>query len=284
MADRQWFVARGDRQDGPYSDERLRALIRTGSVAAETLVWCEGMSAWAPASAIPGLMSSAARGSSLPPAVLPRVHDDQHLALNVRVWGLFWRSVLLGVSELAVIPLPWMATNFFRWLVEHVELPRQQRAAFAGKPGDIWWVFILYGLCAVVGTVFEYAQLLLIPVTTFLALLILRWFFGNLTWAGQTARLRFTGGYWPLLGWTILLPLSILSIIGWAWVSTASTRWMCRHIEGSRRRLVFTASGWSYLWRVLVLALTAVFLIPIPWTVRWFTRWFVSQFVLVEPV
>jgi hypothetical protein len=46
--------------------------------------------------------------------------------------------------------------------------------------------------------------------------------------------------------------------------------------------LVFTASGWSYLWRVLVVGLTSIFIIPIPWVLRWFTRWLVSQFALVE--
>jgi hypothetical protein len=79
-----------------------------------------------------------------------------------------------------------------------------------------------------------------------------------------------------------LLPLSILSIVGWAWVSTAWARWMCRHVEGSHRELVFNASGWSYLWRMLVVVLTSIFLVPIPWTLRWFTRWAVSQLALVE--
>jgi hypothetical protein len=57
---------------------------------------------------------------------------------------------------------------------------------------------------------------------------------------------------------------------------------MCRNVQGSSRELVFTASGWGYLWRALVVAVTAIFLIPIPWTVRWFTRWLVSQTALVE--
>jgi hypothetical protein len=85
-----------------------------------------------------------------------------------------------------------------------------------------------------------------------------------------------------MLGWSVLLPLSVITIIGWAWVATAWARWTCRHIEGSSRELVFTASGFGYLWRALVFAFTAIFIIPIPWTVRWFTRWLVSQFALVE--
>jgi hypothetical protein len=57
---------------------------------------------------------------------------------------------------------------------------------------------------------------------------------------------------------------------------------MCRNAQGSSRELIFTASGLGYLWRALVLALTAIFIIPIPWTAWWFTRWLVSQLALVE--
>jgi hypothetical protein len=53
-------------------------------------------------------------------------------------------------------------------------------------------------------------------------------------------------------------------------------------VQGSSRELIFTASGLGYLWRALVLALTAIFIIPIPWTAWWFTRWLVSQLALVE--
>lgn len=284
MASRQWFIARGDKQDGPFSDERLRELIASGGVTADTLVWCEGMSAWARAAEVPGLMPPAHRPPPLPAgAAAAPAYGGHALSINVRVWPLFWRSVLVATSELAVIPLPWVATYYYRWFVEQIELPQRQRVTFAGKPEDVWWVFMLYALCAVAGIAYSYAQLLLIPLSTLFVLMIARWFFANLTWAGQTTRLKFTGGYWPLLGWTVLLPLSIITIIGWAWVATAWTRWMCRHVEGSRRQLVFTASGWSYLWRVFVVALTAIFVVPIPWTLRWFTRWMVSQFALVEP-
>jgi hypothetical protein len=175
-----------------------------------------------------------------------------------------------------------VAPIFIRWFAERIELPGGQRIGFVGKPEDIWWVFILYALVAVVGIAYQPVQLLGIPVQAFLGLLILRWLVANITWEGQTQPLRFTGGFWPLLGWSLLLPLSILSIIGWAWVATAWARWMCRHVQGSSRELVFTASGLGYLWRALVVVFTAIFIIPIPWTAWWFTRWLVSQLALVE--
>jgi len=278
MADRQWYTGRDGRQEGPYSDERLRQLIASGMVRGETLVWTAGMTNWAKAAEVPGLMPAQRMTAAVSGAPVP----TGLLTLHVGVWALLWRGFVLAISELAVIPLPWVAPIFIRWFAERIELPGRQRIGFVGKAEDIWWVFILYALVAVVGIAYQPVQLLGIPVQAFLLLLIQRWLVANITWEGQKQPLRFTGGFWPLLGWSVLLPLSVLSIIGWAWVATAWARWTCRHIEGSSRELVFTASGFDYLWRALVFAFTAIFIIPIPWTVRWFARWLVSQFALVE--
>ena len=278
MADRQWYTGRDGRQEGPYSDERLRQLIASGMVRGETLVWTAGMTNWAKAAEVPGLMPAQRMTAAVSGAPAP----TGLLTLHVGVWALLWRGFVLAISELAVIPLPWVAPIFIRWFAERIELPGRQRIGFVGKAEDIWWVFILYALVAVVGIAYQPVQLLGIPVQAFLLLLIQRWLVANITWEGQKQPLRFTGGFWPLLGWSVLLPLSVLSIIGWAWVATAWARWTCRHIEGSSRELVFIASGFGYLWRALVFAFTAIFIIPIPWTVRWLTRWLVSQFALVE--
>jgi hypothetical protein len=57
-------------------------------------------------------------------------------------------------------------------------------------------------------------------------------------------------------------------------------RWMCRHVEGGNRQLVFTAGGWDILWRSWLFFLSCVVVIPIPWTLHWITRWYISQFAL----
>jgi hypothetical protein len=282
MADRQWYTGRDGKQEGPFSDERLRELIASGMVRGDTLVWSAGMTNWAKASEVPGLMPARRVPSVAPGAAAGSGAPIGPLSVDVGVWALFWRAMILGFSELAVIPLPWIAPIFIRWFVERIQLAGGWRVGFVGKAEDIWWVFILYALCAVAGVAYSPLQLLAIPLQAFLALLIVRWFCTNLTWEGQTEPLRFTGGYWPMLGWSVLLPLSVITIIGWAWVATAWARWMCRNVQGSSRELVFTASCWGYLWLALVVAVTAIFLIPIPWTVRWFTRWLVSQTALVE--
>jgi hypothetical protein len=57
---------------------------------------------------------------------------------------------------------------------------------------------------------------------------------------------------------------------------------MCRHIEGTRRDVVFEGSGLEFLWRSIVTLLVSLLIIPIPWMYRWLTRWLASQLVLVE--
>ena len=114
-----------------------------------------------PARHVPSVAPGAAAGSGAP--IGP-------LSVDVGVWALFWRAMILGFSELAVIPLPWIAPIFIRWFVERIHLPGGWRVGFVGKAEDIWWVFILYALCAVAGVAYSPLQLLAIPLQAFLAL------------------------------------------------------------------------------------------------------------------
>ena len=59
-------------------------------------------------------------------------------------------------------------------------------------------------------------------------------------------------------------------------------RWICRHIDGTQREIVFKATGLEYLWRGIVVFVGCVLIIPIPWVMRWFMQWQASQTVLVE--
>ncbi len=167
-----------------------------------------------------------------------------------RVWPLWWRVAVLGLSVIAIVPLPWAAPWFVRWFVERIEVPDRQRVSFEGKPGDIWYIFVGYGLCTYVSAGLSlkfngFVSLLLIPLTTFFALIITRWFFANLVWAGRAAPLQFTGSYVGLLGWSVLAPLSFITIIGWAWVYAAWGRWLCKNVTGMHRQFAFTATGWG---------------------------------------
>jgi hypothetical protein len=88
-----WFYAKGGQTHGPVSEGEFRNLINLGTVGPDDLVWKEGMPAWQPASATPGLVFPPAGrvppppvpssepsipvvpATSLPPAPTPAIPD-----------------------------------------------------------------------------------------------------------------------------------------------------------------------------------------------------------------
>src|SRR5216684_1881472 len=219
MSNPSWFFASQGKQQGPYPEARLREFIANGTVTAETLVWTEGMAGWQKAGDIPGLRS----GTSGPP-VVPGAGTvlgsgapaGRSLSVDLGIWDFIWRTLVLFIGLVLVIPVPWVIVMYCRWIVSCTHVPDRPNLTFSGGPVNI--------LCA----------------------------------------------------------LSIITIIGWAWVYTAQMRWMCRHVEGTRREIVFNATGLEFLWRSLVTGLGCIFIVTIPWVMRWFIRWQVSQVALVE--
>lgn len=286
MADRSWFFASQGQQQGPYPEARLREFIARGMVTAETLVWTEGMANWQKAGDIPGLL----KGTTSPPVVpgsatFPGsgVPAGGSLSVDLNIWALLGRALLLFFGFLLVIPAPWVATSFYGWFIERLRVPQRPDLGFTGKPGDIWYVFVIQGLCTYAGFSHEwYPPLIVIPLQGFLTWITIRWIAVNISSDGRPLGLSFAGSALGYIGWYLLLYVSAITIIGWAWVITAWMRWTCRNIAGTRREIVFNASGWQILWRTLVYALAMALIIPIPWAMGWYTRWYVSQFALVE--
>ena len=287
MSDRAWFYASGDQQHGPYPETQLRELIARGTVTADTLVWTEGMVNWQKAREIPDLLPGASGPPALPHAGGPLTTGGtpiaQPLSAEFGIWALFGRALLYLIGLLLVIPLPWVVTGIYRWLVAHLRVPQRPDAAFTGNPGDIWYVFVILALCTYAGvSQVSYLQYALIPIEAFLSWVVVRWFVVNVSPDGHQRPLTFTGSAWAYMGWYFLSLLSFITIIGWAWVLTAWLRWMCRNVDGMRREITFNASGWQMLWRTLLFSVATVLIIPIPWALRWYVSWNVSQVTLVE--
>jgi hypothetical protein len=293
MAERSWYIANAGAQEGPFPEAEFRNFIVTGRVTAETLVWSAGMSAWQRAGDIPGLMASAHAPPSVPlpvgaswvapgsPGVGAPVEAD------FGVWALLGRALLAGIGLVLIIPAPWAMTSYYRWLISHLRVPAVPGPGFTGRPGDIWWVFVLSGLCSYAGVPhlhhhIHYLRFLIIFVEPLLSWLILRWVVANLSSEGRPLAASFAGSVGGYIGWNILLYLSFVTIIGWAWMMTAFVRWICRNIVDATRTVSFQASGWQVLWRTLAFVLASCFIIPIPWMLHWYVRWYVSQFSVAE--
>ena len=286
MAARSWFYASEGQQQGPYPEIQLRELIARGTITADTLVWTEGMANWQRAAEIPGLAPDA----SGPPAVsrsggaVPSTggYSDGPLSIDLPLFGFLGRVLLLVIGSLLVIPSPWTGTAFYRWMASRIQVPGRPNFAFNGQPGDIWYVFIATGLLNYVSIYDSTLQLLAIPVSAYLSWMLLRWLAGNLSSNGQPLPIAFNGSAVTFIGWQLLTYVSLITIIGWAWVTAAWVRWICRNISGTRREVIFNGSGLEILWRTIVVGIGCGFLIPIPWVLRWYNRWFISQFELVE--
>lgn len=293
MSDRSWFYASNGQQQGPYPEVQLRDLIARGTVRADTLVWSEGMAGWQKAGEIPGLMSG---GGSSPPAVprpgAPPMTGGGYgggaaggpLSVDFGILEFAWRSFVALVGMILVISAPWVLVWYMKWFVPCVSVPGRPNLNFEGRAMTIVPWFFGAILIAIVISYLDIQALNLVETLLQFALywLFIKWFIANLASNGQPIGLSFSGSIWAYLGWNILFGLSILTIIGWAWVYVAQMRWFCRNIQGTRREVIFTGSGLEFLWRAIVMALACVFIIPIPWMYRWLMQWMVSQTVLAE--
>ena len=77
-----------------------------------------------------------------------------------------------------MIPAPWVATSFYRWMVSRTNVPGRPNFAFNGQVGDIWYVFIALSLMTMRDRLRHCLQLIAIPVEAFLSWMIVRWIAG----------------------------------------------------------------------------------------------------------
>ena len=287
MSNRSWFFASEGKQQGPYPEAQLREFVASGRVSADTLVWSEGMTGWQKAGEIPDLLSGASGRLVLPqsggPVTRAGAYGGGPLSIEFGIWEFTWRSLVLLIGLLFVIPTPWVIVMYCRWIVSCVHVPERPNLTFTGRPVTLMWYFAALAVfigVALIGSGLLNNLMLIVQIGLYW--LLIKWFVANISSNGQALGLGFSGSIWGYLGWNILAFVSFFTIIGWAWVYTAQIRWMCRHIEGTRREIVFKATGLEFLGRSLVAFLACLFIIPIPWAYRWFTRWLVSQIALVE--
>jgi hypothetical protein len=289
MPNQSWFYAANGQQQGPFPEAQLRELITRGTVRADTLVWSEGMSGWQRAGEIPGLIPG---GSGPPLAQQPGGvpmgggggYSGGPLSINFGILEFVWRSLVLVIGLILIIPVPWVLVWYLKWIVPCVQVPARPNLGFAGVAMTIvpWYFGLIVLYVAVSLTGIHWLNNLASLIQFVLYWLFLKWFIANLTSNEQPLGLSFSGSIWAYLGWSILAVISFITIIGWAWVYTAWMRWFCRNIQGTRREVLFIGSGLELLWRAIVAALASIFIIPIPWMYRWMWQWLASQTVLAE--
>lgn len=286
-----WFYASEGKQQGPYPEGQFRDLISQGVVRPDTLVWTEGMAGWQKAVEIPGLVGGGGAPPMIPAGGPPMMGSGGYagggggagsLAVDFGVLDFTWRTLVLVIGSCFVIPVPWLFVWYLNWLVPCIKVPGRPNLSFTGSAMTLVpWFFGFIVLAIALGFVgSQILSNLLFIVQIVLYWLLIKWMIANLASNGQSLGLSFTGTVWAYVGWNLLFAISIITIIGWAWVAAAQMRWFCRSIEGTRREIVFKGSGLDILWRGIVAAILCSLIIPIPWVYRWIMNWFASQTVL----
>ena len=207
------------------------------------------------------------------------------LTFTGKALPLFGRYFFAFVASILVVPAPWMAAWLSKWFVDQTEADDGTQLTFEGQGGEIWLPTMLIILIGWFGNLpwpevappglMMARPLLLIPINLLLYLLVWRWFVASVRLNGS-GRISFVGSYWPYLGYYLFYIVSIVSIIGWAWVMAAWVRWQCRNVEGDGV-VSFLGKGHEILWRSVVCMLGCALVIPIPWMAAWMTKWFMNQ-------
>jgi hypothetical protein len=285
-----WFYASEGKQQGPYPEGQFRDLVAQGVVRPETLVWSEGMAGWQKAAEIPGLIGGGGAPSMMPTGGPPMMGSGgyagggyagagESLAVDFGILEFTWRSIAMLIGMCFIIAVPWVFVWYAKWIVSCVKVPGRPNLSFTGSAmALVPWFFGFIVLAIVIGfTGIQLLSNLLFIVQIVLYWLLIKWMVENLASNGQPLGLSFTGSVWAYIGWNLLFAISIITIVGWAWVAAAQLRWMCRNIQGTRRDIIFRGSGLEILWRGIVAAILSSFIIPIPWVYRWIMNWFASQ-------
>ena len=135
MSNRSWFYAANGQQQGPFPEAQLRDLITRGTVWADTLVWSEGMSGWQRAGEIPGLMPAGRAPPSVPqPGGPPPMSAARRLcrrsgyaggplSIDFGILEFVWRSLVLVIGMVLVIPAPWVLVWYYHWIVPCFTVP-----------------------------------------------------------------------------------------------------------------------------------------------------------------
>lgn len=75
MAETEWFYGKDGKEHGPVSSDELRQLAQRGELAAEDLVWSDGMNDWAEARRVK-LLTGLFPPSGAPPSAALHVQDE----------------------------------------------------------------------------------------------------------------------------------------------------------------------------------------------------------------
>ncbi len=211
-------------------------------------------------------------------AASPALPATANFDFTAGALDFFFRLLGAIFAMMLVIPAPWIACWYARRIVSHVRLSDGTALMFTGVPSSVAIVAILYGIFLLASATYEDDELwsnILTLAGIPLGWAVLRWFVNHAQLGASS--FRFDGSIWGYIGWALLTYLSILTIVGWAWVMAAFYRWIARNTRHSEGVLRFVGEGHQILWRLLIFILFCLPVITLPWAMKWLFRWFVQR-------
>ncbi len=234
-------------------------------------IWRERSGAPRPREELP-----AQPGAAAAPAALPATG---RFDFTGEALGFFFRGVGALLGSMLVIPAPWVVCWFAKWFVGKVRLSSGTALTFTGTPGSVAVLAVVYGLFLLASSNTENDELWSSILS--LAGIPLSWAFFR--WYVNHAQLgagsfRFDGSVWGYIGWTLLTYLSILTIVGWAWVMAVFYRWIAGNVRHAEGTVQFVGQGHQILWRIPALILFCLPIVTMPWAIKWIVCWLIQQF------
>jgi len=215
---------------------------------------------------------------------------NEPVSLEFRGTPLQWlRWMLLAIGgALLVVPLAWVTAAIARWACRNTTFSDGTTVEFRGTGDEVvvwhvFYIFVLVGHFFLVHAVDEKSGVAHVAimiaanfVMLYILLMLIKWFVYNVKIAPGPA-MSFAGGFLGLLGWSLLVALSVITIVGWAWALAGLYRWMAENVKGRGVRFEFHGKGHEILWRVLATVAGSVVIVTIPWLTIWLKRWLVED-------
>ena len=166
-------------------------------------------------------------GAPAPAAAVSASLSGWDFAFTGSALSLFGRALALVLAMFLVVPAPWATCWFYTWFIGKVRGRYGSRLSFHGTPGSVWVLTTLHGFVILSGIGWdiwtasaedlnEWAEagfLIVNDLASFaVGFFLFRWVIGSIALDGQ--RLRLSASFAKYLGWTILLALSVVTIIG----------------------------------------------------------------------
>lgn len=126
-----WYYNLNGQQSGPVEDDEMRAMLASGMVRAETLVWRDGMTEWLPVIRTPEWSSQLANPTMASPYALPPMSGLAVASLSCGI-GSLMLMMMCWIGILAAVPGAICGHMALRQMREYILPMRGRGMAIAG--------------------------------------------------------------------------------------------------------------------------------------------------------